>query len=400
MTENSEPVRIGLLGATGSIGASTLEVVRQNPGRLKVDVVAAHSRVDRLEKIIHEFRPSLACMSDTEAGIELAKRVGSICRVESGSQALVEAAASPNVEVVVGAVVGFAGLESTLSAIDAGKHIALANKESLVAGGDLVSARLRESGSMLLSVDSEHSSIHQCLVGYDSQTPIQRVTLTASGGPFLRKTLAELSSVTPAQAVKHPSWNMGAKISVDSATMMNKGLEIIEAHRLFHISEQRIEVLIHPQSIVHGFVEFADKTVIAALSEPSMQSPIAFVLGEFWFRLRGAGRRVRDFKTTTSVLNLATAGSLEFMPVDVERFSAVRLCREALRAGGTAPLVLNAANEVAVAAFLAEKNAFLDIVPCVEEVLARHCVREQKSYEELYQVDAWARREAELVLLS
>ncbi|MDD2941565.1 MAG: 1-deoxy-D-xylulose-5-phosphate reductoisomerase [bacterium] len=398
-----EPVKLALLGASGSIGESTLAVVRANPGKFKVEAVTGNTNLSALQKIVEEFSPRHVCVADSNGVAALRRVLPSDVHVHGGDDSIVMAASLPEVEIVVGAVVGFAGLRSTLAAIDSGKRLALANKESLVAGGELVMSRLRKSRARMLSIDSEHASIHQCLVGYKSGVGIRKIAITASGGPFLHTDVSLLDHVTPAEAVRHPRWQMGAKISVDSATMMNKGLEVIEAHYLFGLPLQDIEVLVHPQSIVHGLVEFNDRSVIAALYEANMQSPIAFVLEDFYRELRCPGchdgfgereQRERNFATTNSSLDLIKKGRLEFMPVDAGKFPALDLCRKSLQRGGSAAAVLNAANEEAVSMFLGGEIRFTEIVQIVEAVTSSHQIVPLETYEQIVAVDRWAREAA------
>lgn len=389
-----EPVKLAVLGASGSIGKSTLAVVRANPGMFSVEAITGNINITALQQIAEEFSPRHVCVANSECASSLRKLLPSSIHVHGGEESIAMAASLPEVEIVVGAVVGFAGLRSTLAAIDNDKRLALANKESLVAGGELVMNRLQKSQARMLSIDSEHASIHQCLVGYKPGVGIRKIAITASGGPFLHTDISLLEHVTPAEAVRHPRWQMGAKISVDSATMMNKGLEVIEAHYLFQLPLEDIEVLVHPQSIVHGLVEFNDRSVIAALYEASMQSPIAFVLEDFYRELRDQGPRERNFATTNSSLDLIKRGRLEFTSVDGGKFPALDLCRKSLQRGGSATAVLNAANEVAVAMFLGGEIRFTEIVQIVEAVTSSHQVVPLGAYEQIVAVDRWAREAA------
>ncbi|HZP85175.1 MAG TPA: 1-deoxy-D-xylulose-5-phosphate reductoisomerase [Burkholderiales bacterium] len=356
-----------ILGATGSIGASTLDVVNRHPERFRVVALAAHSRVDAMLNACTRVRPRFAAMVDVEAADRLRsllRGAGVATEVLAGNDALLHLAGLPEVDTVVAAIVGAAGLRSTLAAAQAGKRILLANKESLVMAGALLMRTVQQSGAQLLPIDSEHNAILQSLParfgGNLAGCGVRRILLTASGGPFRRIALERLRTVTPDQACAHPNWTMGRKISVDSATMMNKGLEVIEAHWLFAAAPEQIEVVIHPQSVVHSMVEYIDGSVIAQLGNPDMRTPIAHALA-FPERI-DAG---------VSSLNFFDLATLHFERPDLTRFPCLRLAYEALRAGGTAPAILNAANEVAVDQFLKEELAFDRIAAVIEEVLGR-----------------------------
>lgn len=368
---------ISVLGSTGSIGTQTLEVVRANSGRFKVAALAAHSSLELMLAQVEEFEPLLAVMVDEAAAAELERRARGRCRVAGGEQGLLEAAALDEAEAVMAAVVGFAGLRSILCAIEHGKHVALANKESLVAGGHVVMAALEGSGAALVPVDSEHNSIFQCLLARRSGDALKRVVLTASGGPFLRRDLASLAQVTPEEALKHPRWSMGAKNSLDSATMMNKALEIIEAAHLFRLGPEQIKVLIHPQSLVHGLVEFQDGTSIAAVSSTDMRLPIAHALSylDSDEPLKRPGARGLS---GAPELDLAASGPLEFIEPDPERFPALDLAYTALRGHPGLAIVLNAANEVAGAAFLGGEIQY----PAITRIVQR-CMQEYNSFSEI-----------------
>src|SRR5688572_9513041 len=329
---------VAILGATGSIGASALAVLEQHPDRFRAVALTAHRSVDALRALVLRHRPSLAVISDAEVPHGPAGGT----RWMSGRQALLEAATHPDADVVLNALVGAAGLEPTLAALAAGKRVALANKESLVCAGPLVLEAARRGGGELVPVDSEHSAILQCLAG-SRPGDVARIVLTASGGPFRHWPAERLAEVTPADALRHPTWDMGAKITIDSATLANKALEVIEAHFLFGVDYDNIEVVVHPQSIIHSMVEFVDGSVLAQLGFPDMELPILYALTH--------PERILDSGTRS--FDPVAAGSLTFEPVDHERFGAFRLGIEAGRTGGTAPAVYNAANEVAVAAFLA-----------------------------------------------
>ncbi|MBF0625778.1 MAG: 1-deoxy-D-xylulose-5-phosphate reductoisomerase [Magnetococcales bacterium] len=353
------PKSIALLGATGSIGVNTLEVVAANPERFRIGALAAGGNVDRLEAQARRFRPRVVAMADPAAARELQRRLADLdVAVLSGPRGVAEAAAWPGTDLVVSAIVGGAGLEPTLAAVRAGIAVALANKECLVMAGALFMDEVARHRVALIPVDSEHSAIFQV---FQDPRGVRRLVLTASGGPFRGWTRDRLRQVTPAQALAHPRWDMGRKISIDSATLMNKGLEVIEAHWLFGMPPERIEVVIHPQSIVHSLVEYLDGSMLAQMGVPDMRTPIAVALG--W---------PERIPTPVPALDLAATGRLEFLPVpDPRDFPCLELAYAALRQGGGAPTVLNAANEIAVAAFLEERIAFLDIPRIIEATLAR-----------------------------
>jgi 1-deoxy-D-xylulose-5-phosphate reductoisomerase len=371
--------KISILGATGSVGTSTLDLVERHPERFEVIALTAAKNVDALADAALRTEARLAVIDDANLLPDLLKQLkGSGCRAATGREALIEAAAG-EAEWVMAAIVGCAGLEPVMAAIEAGRTVALANKESLVTAGELMIAAARNSGATILPVDSEHNAIFQCLAGSRS-SDVARLILTASGGPFRTKSRDEMAAVTPEQAVAHPNWSMGAKISVDSATTMNKGLELIEAHHLFGLPSERIDVLIHPQSVVHSMVEYVDGSVLAQLGSPDMRIPIAYALS--W---------PERMETPAEKLDLARIGSLSFEAPDVERFPALRVARSALEAGGAAPIVLNAANEEAVAAFLGRRITFLGIVRTVEEALARTSAAEPRSIADVIDIDRRAR---------
>ena len=357
--------RVAVMGATGSIGASTLDVIARHPDRFRASVLSAHRNVDALAALCATHRPELAVIAEPALEGELARRLaaaGVRCEVASGHDALTTAASGTLCDTVVAAIVGAAGLDSTLAAARAGKRLLLANKESIVLGGPLLLEALRAGGGELIPVDSEHNAIFQCLPGGRpelAKSGVRRLILTASGGPFRGRTRAELAAVTPDQACKHPKWSMGRKISVDSATLMNKGLEVIEAHHLFGAGADAIEVAVHPQSLVHSLVEYVDGSVLAQLGNPDMRTAIAHALA--WPERVASG---------VTPLDLATCGALEFEAPDLDTFRCLALAYQALRAGGDAPAILNAANEVAVEAFLAGALPFLAIAEVVEGVLA------------------------------
>lgn len=374
---------ITLLGATGSIGASTLDVIARHADRFAVAALAANRQWRPLFELVARFRPQYAALLDPGAARELAeavRREGLATRVLSGPEGLCEVASLPDVDTVVAAIVGAAGLAPTLSAARAGKRILLANKETLVLSGAVFIAAVRESGATLLPIDSEHNAIFQCLppdyAGVPEERGVRRILLTASGGPFRVTPIGDLAGVTPDQACAHPRWRMGRKISVDSATMMNKGLEVIEAHWLFGARREQIEVVIHPESVVHSLVEYVDGSVLAQLGNPDMRTPIAQALA--W------PERVA---TGVSPLDLAQIGALNFTAPDPARFPCLDLACAALVAGGSAPATLNAANEVAVAAFLESAIGFLDIAGVCAEALARLPARPVASLDDALEAD-------------
>jgi len=372
-----------LLGATGSIGASTLDLVRRNRDVWQVEVLTAHSSAVELAALAREFGARLAVVSDEAALPALrAALAGSGIEAAGGARALVEAAARP-VDMTVAAIVGCAGLAPVMAAIERGGTIALANKEALVSAGEVMMAAVARHGATLLPTDSEHNAIFQCLAA-GRIADVARITLTASGGPLRTWSRAQLDAATPAQAVAHPNWSMGAKISVDSATMMNKGLEYIEAYHLFPVGLDKLAIVIHPQSVIHSMVEFRDRSTLAQLGPSDMRVPIASCLA--W---------PDRMDTPLAPLDLAAIGELTFFPPDEQRFPATRLAREAIRAGGSAPAILNAANEVAVAAFLAGQIRFTRIAAVVEETLQRsHDAPAPASLDEVLNVDRSARAQA------
>ena len=381
---------ISILGSTGSIGLSTLDVVRRHPDRFRVVGLAADRNDARLLEQCLEFRPDIAALASPEAAARLAREVsrqGLPTRVEAGPEGLASVAAAPEASQVMAAIVGAAGLVPTLAAAGAGKRVLLANKESLVCAGRLLMDAVSASGAELVPIDSEHNAIFQCLpqpgpVGH-CPPGVRRILLTASGGPFRSRPAAELQHVTPEQAVAHPNWTMGRKISVDSATLMNKGLELIEACWLFGVAPEKVEIVVHPQSVIHSMVEYVDGSVLAQLGNPDMRTPIAHALG--W---------PDRIESGVESLDLVAVGQLAFERPDTDRFPCLRLAREAAEAGGTAPAVLNAANEVAVAAFLDGRLNFTGIAEVIDSVLQRHEVRQVTSLASVLAADAWARSAA------
>lgn len=385
----ADKIRLAILGSTGSIGTQTIDVVRENPDKFEVVSLTANKNHDLLLEQVKEFKPSYVALACPQAA-EHADLFKSLCNFEVGEQAVVDAGLLPSVDTVMMALLGFSAVKPTLAAIKNGKDIALANKESLVAAGDLLKAALAESTSKLVPVDSEHNSLYQCLEAREEK--VRRVMITASGGPFLHFTQEQLSKVTAEQAVKHPRWSMGAKISVDSSTLMNKGLEVIEAAVLFDFTADKIEVLVHPQSVMHGMVEFEGGSSVAVLYEPSMKVPIAHALSAL-------SRDSEQLKSGSAFLDFSKPRSLEFFPPDLVRFPCLKLSYDALRAGASAPLVLNAANEVAVAAFLDKKLNYQQIPKLVEHVLAQYDGKACITVDEIFAKDIWARESANQWLL-
>jgi 1-deoxy-D-xylulose-5-phosphate reductoisomerase len=376
------PRRISILGSTGSIGCSTVDLLRRDPGAYEVEALTARSNVSLLAQQARELKPRLAVIADESLYDALKDALsGTNIAVAAGAAALEEAAAA-DADLVMAAIVGAAGLKPTLAAVARGKTVALANKECLVCAGEVMLKAVERSGATLLPVDSEHSAIFQ-VFDFDNVERVERIILTASGGPFLDLDLARMKDVTPAQAVAHPNWSMGAKISVDSATMMNKGLEVIEASYLFPVPEERIEVLIHPQSVVHSLVGYADGSVLAQLGTPDMRTPIAYALA--WPRRTGS---------PAARLDLARVGQLTFREPDPKRFPALTVARQALKSGGAAPTVLNAANEIAVQGFLGGEIGFLDIVAVVSGTLETVPSGSVSTLEDVVAIDRAAREAA------
>ena len=378
--------RIAILGATGSVGRSTLDLVERSPERFEVVALTAQSNVDALAEAARRTGARLAVVADESCFADLADKLeGSGCRAAAGAEGLIEAAAG-DADWVMAAIVGCAGLVPTMAAIEAGKTVALANKEALVTAGTLMTGAATRSGATLLPVDSEHNAIFQCLAGSRGED-VARLVLTASGGPFLNASLDQMRAASPAQAVAHPRWSMGAKISVDSATLMNKGLELIEAHHLFRLASDRIDIVVHPQSVVHSLVEFVDGSLLAQLGSADMRIPIAFTLA--W---------PERMETPAERLSLTDIARLDFEAPDMQRFPALRIAREALERGGSAAIVLNAANEVAVEAFLNGRIGFCDIVRLVEEALAQIDAAAPKSVAEVVALDLDVRERARAMI--
>ena len=378
--------KIAILGATGSIGKSTLDLIERSPDRFEVTAVTAATNVEALSEIVRRTGAKLAVVADQSRYADLVELlVGTNCRAAAGEEALVEAAAA-DADLVIAAIVGCAGLRPVMGAVEAGRTVALANKEALVTAGALMTDAARSSGGTLLPIDSEHNAIFQCLAGSRS-ADVSRLILTASGGPFRAASAETIGAATPAQAVAHPNWSMGAKISVDSATMMNKGLELIEAHYLFGLPSERIDILVHPQSIVHSMVEFVDGSVLAQLGSADMRIPIAYALA--W---------PERMATPAQRLDLAAIARLDFEAPDFDRFPALRLAREALEAGGAAPVVLNATNEVAVAGFLAGRIGFPEISRLVQEALMASDYGAPRSIRDVQEIDRVTRERAQTMM--
>ncbi|MEZ6067807.1 MAG: 1-deoxy-D-xylulose-5-phosphate reductoisomerase [Planctomycetaceae bacterium] len=374
--------RIAVLGSTGSIGTSCLDVVAAHADRLQIYGLAVHRSVDALVRQCQQFRPQVAVVADESLRGRIDRAsLPAETELRFGAEAIEALASDPQVECVISGIVGAAGLRGTWAALQAGKTVGLANKESLVVGGPLVMERAREVGATIIPVDSEHSAVFQALAA-GRREDLQRVVLTASGGPFRACPAERLSEVTPEKALEHPTWNMGPKITIDSATMMNKALEVIEARWLFDLTEEQIAVVVHPQSIVHSFVEFMDGSVLAQLSPPDMRLPIQYAL-TYPERWRGVSRR----------MDWASRQALTFEAPDLERFPALRLGFEVARRGGTCGAVLNAANEVAVQRFLEHDLSFTQIARVCREILNHHTFDAAPTLDRLMELDGWARQE-------
>ena len=389
MVEDNEVKTLALLGATGSIGTQALEVLRQQPGRFRVAVLSAQRQWELLAQQAREFRPAVVVIGDDAFYQPLKAALANQpeTQVLAGAAALVEAVTRPEIDIVLTALVGYAGLLPTVAAIRAGKDIALANKETLVVAGELITSLVQQHRVRLLPVDSEHSAIFQCLVG-EEQNPIEKIILTASGGPFRGRSAQQMEAVTKAQALKHPNWDMGAKITIDSASLMNKGLEVIEAKWLFGLTNEQIDVVVHPQSIVHSLVQFRDGSLKAQLGLPDMKLPIQYALGY--------PQRLANTFPRFSFLDYPT---LTFEAPDRAAFPNLELAFGAMRRGGNAPCVLNAANEVAVAAFLRDQVGFRQMSDLVAECLARVSYLAEPLLADLVATDAETRRVAEALVL-
>jgi 1-deoxy-D-xylulose-5-phosphate reductoisomerase len=380
--KSNERRSVTVLGSTGSVGTSTIDLILRSPGRFSVDTLTGNSNVALLAEQAIQVNAKMAVIADETRYDDLkAALSGTNIYVSAGRNALIEAASRPS-DWVMASIVGAAGLAPTLEAVRRGAVVGLANKECLVSAGEFFCREVAAANARLIPVDSEHSAIYQV---FDFERPerVERIILTASGGPFRERTLDTLQDVTPAQAVAHPNWDMGAKISVDSATMMNKGLEFIEAYHLFPVNSEQIEILVHPQSVIHSMVEYVDSSVLAQLGTPDMRTPIAYALA--W---------PDRMETPSSRLKLEDIQILTFEAPDPERFPAIRLTREALNIGGTAPTVLNAANEIAVELFLTEKLSFLNIAHVVEETMQQIPRSNLGSLDDVYAIDTEARRVA------
>jgi len=374
--------QIVILGATGSIGSNTLDILRRFPEQFDLLGVTAKSSDVKLEKIVREFQPKCLALQDERAAAALSKRLsGSGAEVLYGESGIISVACLPEADLVISAIVGAAGLHPTLSAIQSGKRVALANKEPLVMAGEIIQKEASRRGTTILPIDSEHSAIFQALVG-ERPGDVKRVILTASGGPLLGLPREMKQSISRQKALAHPNWKMGPKISIDSATLMNKGLEVIEARWLFGLSSDKIDVVIHPQSIIHSMVEFHDRSVVAQMGLPDMRVPISYVL-------HYPGRSALPFPS----LDLCQIGKLTFEQPDAEAFPLLSTAYAALKGGGTLPSVLNAANEVAVKAFLQEKVAFGQIEEVIQKTLEAHVIQAAETLEDVIEADRWARAE-------
>lgn len=375
-----------ILGSTGSIGVNTLDLIARNKADYDMVALTAHKNVDSLIKQAREFKPEMAVIGDAGLYSQLKEGLeGTNIQAMAGADALIESAQAP-VDWVMAGIVGAAGLKPTLEAIRQGATVGLANKECLVCAGDFVMKEVAKAGATLLPVDSEHNAIFQ-VFDFEKTKGVRKIILTASGGPFRTRSREEMADITPAEAVAHPNWDMGAKISVDSATLMNKGLEMIEAYHLFPITPSQIEVLVHRQSVVHSMVEYIDGSVLAQMGSPDMRTAIGYALA--W---------PERMETPVEVLDLATIGQLNFEAPDPVRFPALRLARGALEEGGSAPTVLNAANEIAVYGFLDKRLKFLDICRVVEETLGSIKSRKVKSLDDVFDLDRESRQKAQEIL--
>ena len=349
--------RILVLGSSGSIGVNTLEIARSFPDKIQIAGLSVNKKIDELEKQITEFNPAAVVVRDPEQSLELKKRIGNKCEILSGDEGLLEITNRGNYDILVSALVGFAGLAPTIEAIKQKKRIALANKETLVTAGEFIIELSKKYGAELIPIDSEHSAIFQCLIGEEKKN-IHKIILTASGGPFLNKTKSELENVTIQEALSHPNWKMGNKITIDSATMMNKGLEVIEAFWLFNLSKDKIEIVIHPQSVIHSMVQFSDGSIKAQLSSPDMKLPILFALTypeRYYFQ--------------DVVTDLKRINKLTFFEPDFDKFVCLNIAYDVIVQGGTAPCILNAANEIAVEKFLSGRIGFMQIPELINDAL-------------------------------
>lgn len=367
--------KILILGSTGSIGVNTLNVVRQFPERFRVEALTINTRIDLLEPQIDEFNPRVVVVTDEKAADELRKRIGDKCKVLSGIEGLCSVAAELDYDILLGAMVGFAGLAPTIEAIKRGKRIALANKETLVVAGELVTGLCRKYNAELIPVDSEHSAIFQCLVG-ERENETEKLILTASGGPFLHIEKSDFAKVTVDQALNHPNWKMGNKITIDSASMMNKGLEVIEAHWLFNLPKNKIDVVIHPQSIIHSMVQFVDGSIKAQMGLPDMKLPIQYALGY-------PERLSSEFERT----DLSKIGQLTFMEPDLGKYECLKIAFDVMEEGGTAPCIMNAANEIAVDKFLNKEIKFSQIPELINRALGKMGNHNSPDLDVIYECD-------------
>ena len=374
--------KLSILGSTGSIGKNTLEVISAHPDKFKVVALAVKNNIQLLEEQIIKFKPDVVAVFDSAAA-ECIKKKDLSVEVLTGEKGLSEVAILEDVDMVVSAIVGSDGLVPTYEAVKAGKELALATKEALVMAGQIIMSEAKRQGVKILPVDSEHSAVFQCLNNRDIDE-VEKIILTASGGPFLGKSIAELASVTPSDALNHPNWDMGKKITIDSATLMNKGLEVIEAYWLFNVPLEKIDVILHPQSIIHSMVRFVDGSVIAQMSVPDMKGPISYALSY-----------PQRFEGILPVLDLAEIRALTFKEPDREKYVSLGLAYDALKEGGTMPCVLNAANEVAVEAFLNEQIPFTGIPQVVSDTMLKHDVLKGDSIEEVISTSEWAKLKAE-----
>lgn len=378
--------KIAVIGSTGSVGTQTLDVVKKHPERFSIEALAAGSNIDLLLEQVQQFRPKMVSVGTKELADKISSVLPSGTSVFYGEQGLIQVAAHNDAELVITAIVGSVGLPATLAAISAGKHIGLANKETLVTAGHIVMELAREKNVAILPVDSEHSAIFQCLNG-ENIKEVAGITITASGGSFRDRTRQQLEHVTVEDALKHPNWSMGAKITIDSATMVNKGLEVIEAHWLFGLPYEQIGVVLHPESIVHSFVEYRDSSVIAQLGTPDMRIPIQYALSY-----------PERIPSKSSRLSLTQVGALHFREMDFERFPCLKMAYDCGKIGGTAPTVFNAANEIAVARFLNKEISFLQIEEIIEKMIAKHTVVHNPDLEAIQNVDAQVRKLASSLL--
>src|SRR3989339_442132 len=372
--------RILVLGSTGSIGINTLEIARTFPDKLEIAGLSVNNNIELLEKQISEFHPAAVAVCNEKSASELKKRIGNTCEVLTGDEGLLELTRRDNYDILLSALVGFAGLAPTIEAIKLKKRIALANKETLVTAGEIIIDLCKKYGAELIPVDSEHSAIFQCLIGED-KSKIKKIILTASGGPFLNKNKSELENVTIKDALNHPNWKMGNKITIDSATMMNKGLEVIEAFWLFNLPKEKIEVLVHPQSVIHSMVEFCDGSIKAQLSLPDMKLPILYAISfpeRYYFDTINT-----DFKKINQ---------LTFFEPDFNKFECLKIAYKVIEEGGTAPCILNAANEIAVEKFLSSKIKFIDIPGIINDALDNVAIRHNADLQTIIECDSTTRK--------